>query len=113
MVSFLAVLVFAPVVLGLTWMYMSPLPRLHGYTLVKVIIRIVLVMAIFGGFLAQLNFLARNEPSNTRRFYVMAFVVIESVSILLVGFYRYYQNPSSYGSWRPNRTDGSGKKDYE
>lgn len=92
MVGFLTVLVFAPVLLGLLWIYTSPLPRLDGYTPVKVIIRIVLFAAIFGGFLTQLNFLAHNEPLNARRFYGMALLIVEVIPMLFIMFYRYYQN---------------------
>jgi RsiW-degrading membrane proteinase PrsW (M82 family) len=103
--SFLIVLVFAPVLLGLLWMYMSPLRRLDGYTPVKVIIRIALFVAVFGGFLAQLNFLAHHEPLNTRRLYGIALLVIEAIPMLFIVFYRYYQDPNSYGSKRVNRTE--------
>jgi hypothetical protein len=92
-------------------MYTSPLPRLDGYTPVKVIIRIVLFVAVFGGFFAQFNFLAHNEPLNARRSYGMALLVIEAIPMLFIMFYRYYQNPSRYGSKRVNRTDGYEKKD--
>jgi hypothetical protein len=106
MVSFLIVLLFAPVLLGLLWMYTSPLPRLDGYTPMKVTIRIALFVAVFVGFLAQLNFLAHNEPLNARRFYGMALLIIEAIPMLFIMFYRYYQDPNSYGSKRVNRTDG-------
>lgn len=107
--SFFTVLLFAPVLLELLWMYMSPLRRLDGYIPAKVMIRIVLFAAIFGGFLAQLNFLAHHEPLNARRIYGMALLVIEAIPMLFIIFYRYYKDPNSYGRKRVNRTEGRKK----
>jgi hypothetical protein len=93
MISFLVALVFAPVLSGFTWMYMSPLPRLDGLTPVKVIIRIVLFVATLGGIFAQLNFLAHNEPLSARNFYGTALLGIEAVPILSILIYRYNRDP--------------------
>jgi len=108
MVSFMVALLFAPVLVGLTWMYTSPLPRLNEYTPVKVIIRLVLSVALIGGLLAQVNFLAQHEPSNARRFYLLVLLVTECIPMLLIMFYR---DPSRNRSKPPNRTDAYGKKD--
>lgn len=113
--SFLVMLLFAPVLLGVTWVYMSPLPRLDVYTPWKVIIGRVLSKTAFfvlvlGGLFAQLNFLAHNVPSNTRRFWVMALLIMEAVPMLWIVFYRYYQNPGSYGAKRGDRIGGSEKE---
>ncbi len=88
MVSFLAALVFAPVLAGCTWIYVSPLRRLDGHTSVKGIIRIVLFVAIFGGMLTQLKFLVDNEPSNTSGPYIVALLAIDAIPILSILFYR-------------------------
>lgn len=108
MVNFLMMLVFAPLVLGLTWIYISPMPRLDGNTPVKVIIRIVLFVAIFGGFLAQLGFLAHHEPPNARRFYVMTLLVIEAIpgSFILIS-----RDPGRFRPKHANGTDGAGTND--
>jgi hypothetical protein len=93
MVSFLIVLIVAPVLLGLSWMYVSPMSRLDGYTPVKVIIRLVLFMAIFGGLWAQLNFLVHSEPSNTFHIYGMALLVIEGIPMMFIVIYRMRGRP--------------------
>jgi membrane-associated HD superfamily phosphohydrolase len=74
-------------------MYTSPLPRLDGYLPVKVITRIVLFVAVFGGLWAQLTFLAHSEPSNTRRIYVVALLVIECIPMMFIMFYRMRGRP--------------------
>lgn len=88
MVSFLIALVFAPVLWGLTWAYTSPLSRFDGNTLVKVIFRVVLFTITFVGFFAPLYFLAHHVPSNVRRFYLLALLVIEAIPMFLIMFYR-------------------------
>jgi hypothetical protein len=105
MIDFLKMLPFAPVIVGLTWLYMSPLRRLDGNTLAKVIIRIALSTAILGGFFAQLNFLAHREPANLRRPYLMALLIIEAIPMLTIMFYRTNKDPASYGLKPTNRTD--------
>jgi hypothetical protein len=107
MVSFLIVLVFAPVILGLLWMYTLPLSRLDGYTPLKVAFRIVLFVAVFGGIIAQLNFLAHNQPLNVRRFYGMALLVIEAIPILFILISR---DPSKNRSKSVNGPNEGGKK---
>jgi hypothetical protein len=91
-------------------MYTSPLPRLDGHTPAKVIIRIALFAAVFGGLLAQFNFLGHREPLNARRLYGMALLITEAIPMLFIIFYRYYKNPSTYEFKRANRTDGCAKK---
>ncbi|TAM84406.1 MAG: hypothetical protein EPN47_01665 [Acidobacteria bacterium] len=73
----------------------------------KVIIRIVLFVGVFGGWMVQLNFLGRSVSSNTRRFYVMALLVIEAIPIFLIGF---YHNPSRRKPKSTNRTENN--KDF-
>jgi hypothetical protein len=103
MVSFMVVLLFAPVLAWFTWMYTSPLPR---YTPVKVMIRLLWAVAILGGIIAQLAFLAHNNPLNARRFYGMALLVIEGIPLLFLLLYRC----SGTIGFRPvDRTDGEGK----
>ena len=108
MLNFLTALAFTPVLLGLMWLYTSPLRRLDGLTAVKVIIRIVLFVAVFGGWMFQLNFLGRSEPSNTRRFYVLTLLVIDVIPIFVIGFYR---DPHRRRSKSANHTDEEGKND--
>lgn len=97
MASFLMMLALAPIMWGLTWIYASPLRSLDGYFWVKLIVRVVFVVVILGGFGAQLNFLAHREPSlHTRQFYLLALLIIEGIPMLAILIYRYYQDPSSY-----------------
>ena len=105
--SFLVALAFAPALLAGLWLYTSPLRRLDGHTAVKVISRIVLFVAVFGGWMVQLDFLGQSVPSNTRRIYVMALLVIEAIPMSLIMFYRYPNRRSK----STNLTDGEGKKD--
>ena len=88
MLSFLAALAFTPVVLGLLWIYMSPLRRLDGHTVLKVVIRVVLFVAVMGVWFAQLGFLAYRVPSNARRFYVISLLAIEAIPMLYIVFSR-------------------------
>ena len=107
MLSFLIALAFTPVLLGLLWMYTSPLRRLDGYTALKVIIRIVLFVAVMGAWFAQLGFLAHRVPSNTRRFYVITLLVIEAVPMFYIVFSR---DPNRRRSKSANHTDEDGKE---
>lgn len=91
MASFLMVLVFAPILLGATWLYTSPLQRLGQNTPAKVTIRIVLFAVMLGGLFAQLDFLAHNVPTNSRRYYLLSLLVVECVPMLAIMFYRYHR----------------------
>jgi hypothetical protein len=105
MIDFLKMLPFAPGIVGLTWLYMSPLRRLDGNTLTKVLIRVALSVAILGGFFAQLNFLAHREPVDLRRPYLMALLIIQAIPMLAIMFYRTHKDPGRYGLKPTNRTD--------
>lgn len=76
-----------------------------------VIIRMLLAVVILGGLFAQLYFLAHNVPSNSRRFYLMALLVVEGIPMLSIIFYRDYQNRSGYGAKHGNRTKDREEKD--
>lgn len=101
MVSFLIMLVLAPVEWGLTWIYASLPRRVNGdfwnkFILIKFVIWITFIAVILGGFGAQLNFLAHREPSlHARQIYLMALLTIEGLPMLTIMIYRYYQDPSS------------------
>lgn len=88
MLSFLVALAFALVLLGLVWMYTSPLRRLDGYTAVKVIIRTVSVVAIVGVVVAQLAIIAHSVPLNARRLYAIPLLAIECIPLTLLVIYR-------------------------
>ena len=88
MVSLLMMLVFAPILVLFTRMYLSPLPRLDRYNSTKVLLRIVLAVAVLGGLLAQLNFLAHHETPSARRAYLLALLIIEGIPVLIIGFRR-------------------------
>lgn len=98
MVSFFVALAFAPVLLGATWMYMSPLSRLDGHAIAKAIIKIVLAIVLTGGFFGQLGLLAHYVPLDTRRFWMMALVIIEGIPLLSLLLYRDYKNRDNYGA---------------
>lgn len=68
-----------------------------------VFMRAVLSVVILGGLFAQLYFLAHDVPSNSRRFYLMALLVVEGVPMLSIIVYRDHQNRSSHGDERGNR----------
>jgi hypothetical protein len=93
------------------WIYMSPLPRMDGSAPTKVIMKIVLSVVIFGGLFAQLYFLAHSVPSNLRRLYLMALLVVEGIPILLIICFRDYHNRNSSGANHGNRTADSEEKD--
>jgi peptidoglycan biosynthesis protein MviN/MurJ (putative lipid II flippase) len=99
MIGFLVALLFTPALVGMTWMLTSP--RLDGYAPWKVIIKILLAVAILGGMLAQLNFLAHNVPSNTRQFYLLTLLVIDAIPMLFIMISR---DPSRRRSKSANRT---------
>jgi hypothetical protein len=92
-------LMFAPVVWWVTWIYMSPLHHLKGKFWVKLMIRVVLCTSLLGGVGAQLNFLAHRVTSlHTRQFHFLGLLIIECIPALAIMFYRYYQDPRSYGA---------------
>ena len=92
MVTFLVALAFAPVLFGGMWMYMSPLPALGGHTVAKAILRIVLAIVVVRGLFAQLGLLAHNVPLDTRRFWMLALLVVEGIPLLSVLLYRDHKN---------------------
>lgn len=108
MLSFLAALAFAPVLLGLVWMYTSPLRRLDGHTALKVIIRVVLAAGVFGIGVAQLAIIAHSVPVKSRRVYAIPLLVIEAIPTLAILFYR---DPGRRRSQSATHTDNDGKKD--
>jgi hypothetical protein len=89
--SFFVMLLFAPVVLGLLWAYTSPRPRPERHDIVLTLIRVFLFAAVFGGILAQENYLAHHEPVSRRGFYGGALFLMECVPMLFIIFYRYYR----------------------
>ena len=99
MLSFLIALVFVPVPCGLAWAYTSPLSGFAGNTLVKVIVRVIIRVALFAatmvGFFAPLYFLAHHVPSNLRRIYLLVLLVIEAIPMFLILFYRSSQLKSA------------------
>ena len=101
MVSVLMMLVLAPVMWAATWIY-SLLPRyMNGYFwtkyfLIKFLVWVVCVVAIGGGLLAQLDFIAHRQPSlHAREFYLIALLLIEGIPMLAICIYRYYQDPGN------------------
>jgi hypothetical protein len=106
MVSFLIGLAFTPVLVSLTWIYSSPMPRLDRCppmkVTIKVIIKTALCVAILGGMLAQLDYLAHHVPSSARGPYVFALLVIDAIPILSILIYR---DPSRRKLKSPNRTE--------
>ena len=108
MLSFLVALAFAPVLFGLVWIYMSFLRRPDRYTAVRVLTIIVLLVAILGGLLVQLDCLANSVTPNTRRFYVIALLAIEAIPLTFLVICR---DPNRRRSKSANRTDEEGKKD--
>ena len=95
-------LLFVPIFIGLTWLYTSPLSGIKLGSFAKALLRIALFVAIFGGILAQVNYLATNEPPSTRNFCGGLCVLLEIVPIIFILFYRYYKDPSRSGSYRSN-----------
>jgi hypothetical protein len=108
MLSFLVALAFAPVLLGLVWIYTSPLRRLDGYSAVKVIIRIVLFVAIIGVGVVQLAFLAHSVPLSARHLYAIPLLAIEGIPLTILVIYR---DPRRRRSKSANPTVNEGNKD--
>jgi hypothetical protein len=108
MISFLIGLAFTPALVGLAWMYVSPTPRLDRCLPVKVIIKTALCVALLGGMLAQLNYLAHHVPSSARGPYVCALLLIDAISTVSTAIHR---NPSLFKLKSPNRTED--KKNLE
>jgi len=79
-------------------------PRLYGYTPGKVIIRIVLAVAMFGGMLAQLTFVVHNVPPNTRQFYLLTVLIVDAIPMLFIMISR---DPSRCKSKSATHTDSS------
>jgi hypothetical protein len=104
MVSFFVMLIFAPMLLWATRIFMSPSPHADERAQTTGIIRILLAVAILGGLFAQLYFLAHNVPSNSRRFYLLALLVIEGIPMLVIICYRDYRNRGGNGAKYGNRT---------
>jgi hypothetical protein len=80
------------------WMYMSPLPRLDEHMLAKAMIRIVLAVVLMGGLFWQLGFLAQHVPLNTRRFWMLALLIVEGIPLLSTGLYKDHKNRTNNGA---------------
>jgi hypothetical protein len=80
---------------------------LDGNTAVKVIIRIVSVVAIIGVVVAQLAIIAQSVPLNARRRYAIPLLAIECIPLTLLMIYR---DPRRRGSKSANHADEDGKK---
>ena len=77
MESLLVVLAFAPVLLGLAWIFTAPSSQ--GSTLVKIGIKLPIAVAFLGGIFAQIAYLCHNISLHDRRFYVYALLIVEVI----------------------------------